>query len=177
MLFGRKIALGLLVIGVCAMPTQACAADVLFTLTGPVAATFTLPQSPTPSATNVSVPFFEIFNFPATIEGSSTTAGIAVFSVDGPSLFWDSFILDLGPGGAKVFTGSVLTPAFTPGTYVYPAADLTQIPPLFPSTYPIGQETLTISAVPEPATWATMLLGFGAIGFAMRRKARIALPV
>ncbi|MXO60727.1 PEPxxWA-CTERM sorting domain-containing protein [Altererythrobacter salegens] len=31
--------------------------------------------------------------------------------------------------------------------------------------------TLTFSqAVPEPATWALMLLGFGAIGFAMRRR-------
>ena len=28
------------------------------------------------------------------------------------------------------------------------------------------------AAVPEPATWAMMLLGFGAIGFAMRRKRR-----
>jgi hypothetical protein len=26
------------------------------------------------------------------------------------------------------------------------------------------------SAVPEPATWAMMLLGFGAIGFSMRRR-------
>jgi hypothetical protein len=28
----------------------------------------------------------------------------------------------------------------------------------------------TISAVPEPATWAIMLLGFGMVGGAMRRK-------
>ena len=31
------------------------------------------------------------------------------------------------------------------------------------------------SAVPEPATWAMMLAGFGAIGFAMRRKRRQAV--
>jgi hypothetical protein len=29
--------------------------------------------------------------------------------------------------------------------------------------------TQTLAAVPEPSTWAMMLLGFGAIGFAMRR--------
>jgi len=29
---------------------------------------------------------------------------------------------------------------------------------------------IDIKAVPEPATWAMMLLGFGAIGFAMRRR-------
>lgn len=32
--------------------------------------------------------------------------------------------------------------------------------------------TLDATAVPEPATWAMMLLGFGAIGFAMRRQGR-----
>ena len=29
---------------------------------------------------------------------------------------------------------------------------------------------INITAVPEPATWAMMLLGFGAVGFAMRRR-------
>lgn len=29
--------------------------------------------------------------------------------------------------------------------------------------------SITISAVPEPGTWALMLIGFGGIGFAMRR--------
>lgn len=29
---------------------------------------------------------------------------------------------------------------------------------------------IDIKAVPEPATWAMMLLGFGAVGFAMRRR-------
>jgi hypothetical protein len=29
-------------------------------------------------------------------------------------------------------------------------------------------------AVPEPSTWAMMLLGFGAVGFAMRRRRRVA---
>jgi len=29
--------------------------------------------------------------------------------------------------------------------------------------------------VPEPATWAMMLLGFGAVGFSIRRKRKTAL--
>ena len=33
-----------------------------------------------------------------------------------------------------------------------------------------GSITISPSAVPEPATWAMMLLGFGAVGFAMRRR-------
>lgn len=30
--------------------------------------------------------------------------------------------------------------------------------------------TLTLTAVPEPSTWAMFILGFGALGFAMRRR-------
>jgi hypothetical protein len=33
-----------------------------------------------------------------------------------------------------------------------------------------GLTGLSVAAVPEPGTWAMMLLGFGAIGFAMRRR-------
>ena len=33
-----------------------------------------------------------------------------------------------------------------------------------------GNVRITTGAVPEPATWALMLLGFGAVGFAMRRQ-------
>jgi PEP-CTERM motif len=32
-----------------------------------------------------------------------------------------------------------------------------------------GPVNLTVSAVPEPATWAMMLLGFGLVGAAIRR--------
>jgi len=32
------------------------------------------------------------------------------------------------------------------------------------------------AAVPEPATWAMMLLGFGGIGFQMRRQRKVAIP-
>ena len=33
-----------------------------------------------------------------------------------------------------------------------------------------GNVAFTAAAVPEPATWAMMLFGFGAVGFAMRRR-------
>jgi len=36
--------------------------------------------------------------------------------------------------------------------------------------------TAAVSAAPEPATWSMMILGFGAVGFALRRK-RAALPL
>jgi hypothetical protein len=37
---------------------------------------------------------------------------------------------------------------------------------------PPSQLSLTFSAVPEPTTWALMLLGFGAIGTSLRRRTR-----
>ena len=37
--------------------------------------------------------------------------------------------------------------------------------------------TTATSAVPEPATWAMMILGMGAIGFAMRRRQKVSTSV
>ena len=39
------------------------------------------------------------------------------------------------------------------------------------------QPTTPVSAVPEPATWAMMLIGFGGIGLALRRKHALSTPV
>lgn len=39
-----------------------------------------------------------------------------------------------------------------------------------------GSFSLSVAAVPEPATWAMMLLGFGAAGFLLRRK-RVSTPL
>jgi hypothetical protein len=37
-------------------------------------------------------------------------------------------------------------------------------------------DNIAINAVPEPATWAMMLLGFGAIGIGMRRQRKTGVP-
>lgn len=37
-------------------------------------------------------------------------------------------------------------------------------------------DNFAINAVPEPATWALMLLGFGAVGFTMRRRRNTLVP-
>ena len=36
-----------------------------------------------------------------------------------------------------------------------------------------ADDVLQLAAVPEPATWGMMILGFGAMGFAMRRRAKV----
>lgn len=37
-------------------------------------------------------------------------------------------------------------------------------------------DDISVNGVPEPATWAMMLLGFGAVGVAVRRRRKVALP-
>jgi PEP-CTERM motif len=39
-----------------------------------------------------------------------------------------------------------------------------------------ANDAAVLAAVPEPATWAMFLAGFGAIGFAMRRRKQAVLP-
>lgn len=67
--------------------------------------------------------------------------------------------------GAQIFTGSTSAPTFITGT--------------FNSTFDSPNNTdragiVTISAVtpavPEPGTWLMMLVGFGAVGAALRRR-------
>jgi hypothetical protein len=76
------------------------------------------------------------------------------------------------PGPPPFFPGSPpLTPGFPPtGPGVPP---VTVVPPSTPETPPIVPETPTppvTIALPEPATWAMMILGLLAIG--LRRRAR-----
>lgn len=43
------------------------------------------------------------------------------------------------------------------------------------STGTLGGTITIAQAIPEPGTWAMMLVGFGAVGFALRRKRKPAL--
>lgn len=68
----------------------------------------------------------------------------------------------------SIFAGQTFaTLGVTPGEYVFRSSADT-------ITVRIGSMS---AAVPEPSTWALMLLGFGAIGVAMRRRRCIRLTV
>jgi hypothetical protein len=67
-----------------------------------------------------------------------------------------------------LFSGPASSPTFNLGTFTLSGG------------FTAGPATLTISqaavaAVPEPGTWALMLIGFGAIGVSMRRRRVAAL--
>lgn len=80
--------------------------------------------------------------------------------------------------GTQLFTGPTSAPVFTLGTF-----DLASTPrnspldPVQPLTYRLTISDSAVSAVPEPATWAMMILGLGMVGFSLRRRANQAIRV
>lgn len=94
---------------------------------------------------------------------SSITFGTGAFSalgVSAPGFGFGSF------AGPNLFNGSTTSPMFNLGTF-----NLGQVM----TGAGTGGGRLTISqapasAVPEPATWAMLLAGFGMVGYGMRRR-------
>ena len=65
--------------------------------------------------------------------------------------------------------------AFSSGTfYLHPGVN--NITGEFLGTIKFGDfDFIAESVVPEPASWALMLVGVGAVGFAMRRRSKVAV--
>ena len=147
-----------------ATATTADAATYAFDLSGSRNASFTLDTADATSS------FFQtnFANVTGTFDGMTQTASLINFSavsfiadlnIVGTSLGFTQF------SGPALYTGSNDSPVFTPGTY-----QLTSIVS--------GNSTLTITegtgAVPEPASWALMIAGFGLVGIAARRRSAVA---
>jgi hypothetical protein len=111
------------------------------------------------------------------------------FSNDHAGNYWFSLITST-PG--VLFTSLTVTPITGTGSVTYSNPTGTSAISMLPGSLGIGSYELTFSglspkggaesgnftfqlAVPEPATWALMLLGFGGIGLAMRRRRKPAL--
>lgn len=78
------------------------------------------------------------------------------------------------PGNA-LFTGTTAAPVFKTGTF-----QLSTMPKNVPSDVQVFNYKVVVtdlSAVPEPATWGMMILGFGTMGGAMRIRRRSASTV
>ncbi|HEV2569149.1 PEPxxWA-CTERM sorting domain-containing protein [Sphingomonas sp.] len=95
-----------------------------------------------------------------------------VFTYTGPS-----FRTTTGPlppfnfpliGARSVFGDTAVDAFFTLTTKNNPAAERNQ--PIFT----LGQVSVPVAAIPEPATWAMMVGGFGLAGMASRRRSRMA---
>lgn len=158
-----------------AFASPAYAAPLLFNFSGPSGtAIFQLDSNPTPDSFQsfIGSDQFSFSNVAGTFGGVAGTASTISFgngifaglSINAANLGFTQF------GNPTLFTGAPGNPTFLTGSF-------TLINPFF------GNGNLTISpaavagAVPEPATWAMMLIGFGGIGFAMRRRSKVRTTV
>jgi len=131
---------------------------------------FDLDSNPTPTLfeEDPSYSFFQIdgvsiTNYAANGAITSITADDLQFFVDvtggafGNTSFTNYYF------GYQLFSGPVSAPMFELGSYdLYISGEA-----------PVAQLTITAvsaGAVPEPASWAMMLIGFGAIGSTIRRR-------
>ena len=154
------------------------ATEVLFTITsfepGIPTTTFELPLNPTPDYYILGIPGelagdFGIYNIPATSGGSPVQIGAVFYSAENDGV--SGLILGIAPYYLLYFNqlyyGPENSPTFDLG--VFPESNgivtITSIPDPIP-------DPSTITAVPEPSTWAMMLIGFGGLGFATYRSRR-----
>lgn len=145
-----------------------------FELTGTDHASFQIDAGKPPSSFTLANPAFDLGRFEydnvsGIFNGVAGTASsisfgegfIAPFQITGSSLGFAQFI------GPVVYTGQTSDPQFLTGSFHFTN-------PFFGK-----DDTLTISTVagvPEPSTWAMIVLGFGGLGLiARRRQAKLAL--
>jgi hypothetical protein len=157
----KKIWIGASVLALAVGAMPAAAAPLLFELSGSRSATFILdPEKTAPDYFSSSFIGDQVSynSVQGTFGGMSGSAFVgfgtylaATLNIQSPNLGFTQF------AGPDLFTVSNMRPVFKPGTY-----QLTSIVS--------GSSSLKISAagVPEPASWAMLLAGFGLMGAAIR---------
>lgn len=135
--------------------SETSAATVLFNFTGPHTISFKIGQSPTPDFYTSN--FFRLNNIAYTEDGNKLFS-FADFGLSDIFLGAHDFIIP-----DQYFSGGTKTPTFILGSY--DVRDRSS----GPSGYSMSISNVS-GAVPEPAIWATMLLGFGAVGALMRKR-------
>ncbi|MFS0738107.1 PEPxxWA-CTERM sorting domain-containing protein [Sphingomonas sp. 1P06PA] len=160
----KALALAGLLAATATVSTAADAALLQFDITGDYTASFQIDSDPVPNEW-IGGTGFVIWDVPVSSAASgafdigffdgSLGGGLSIIDYVDFSTF---FVAD----GPQLYTGPVNAPTFRTGTFSLSEYE-------GPGSY-----TLTISeigtAVPEPASWALMIGGFGLIGSAMRRR-------
>jgi PEP-CTERM motif len=103
-----------------------------------------------------------------TVNGGMTTGFMSFSVVDFDSEAGNGGLIigniDVESTGVQIYTGSEAAPIFSPGQYLV-------------ETVGTGDEAFVVvtaatPAVPEPSTWAMMLIGFAGLGYAGHRASR-----
>lgn len=121
---------------------------------GPQYATFTFVRGSDPTAP------VDINLDGAALQDILSASGRGFFSI-GMSMLPSSYSGDPRTGGVSIISG--------PGAFIEAGADSGRdgVTPTFPAA------RLIVTPVPEPGTWAMLLLGFAAVGTAIRRARRL----
>jgi hypothetical protein len=142
-----------------------------FTLTGPYEAVWFIDSNPTPNSVGSdSFVLQDVVGNYSQIPGNTGTvyslADFEFYNADFDGGFYASNFYDgndlLTADGAQLFSGAVAAPTFTSGSYTLTDYSDRSI------TYNLTIGSAALPAVPEPASWALMILGFGVIGGTMR---------
>ncbi|HEX8534627.1 MAG TPA: PEPxxWA-CTERM sorting domain-containing protein [Allosphingosinicella sp.] len=134
---------------------------------GAVVTSFTLPSQPRPpTIAGKEGSYFYFEDVPVNYNGSKNIDYVTFWKVTSPTnivLSYEDpnegdYIFQLySTDGRSIYTGPESAPNFQPGTYAVYNAN--------------GAYTLTVG-LPEPQTWLMMIIGFGAVGGALRRRHR-----
>ncbi len=140
-----------------AAPAQATELNFDLAVSNGADSTWTLPSSPVPQHI-----YSDETDIAVSIAGTYSSADLIGFrtsSNKGGLIF-----LNFGFGGDQIFSGTTDAPIFAPGIF-----DLTG------TARQSSNQTavLTITAVPEAATWAMMLVGLGVVGAVARRRQNV----
>jgi hypothetical protein len=147
-----------------ALAGGAQAADVLFTITETgETITFEVPKNPTSDIESYYGIGFDLYPVNVVYNGSQTSDATVYFynnsNADGGTFEGGDLF---GIGGSQYYTGDESAPTFVTGNYDNEYD--------FFSSQPATVSITDVSAAPEPAAWTLMLVGFGALGGALRAR-------
>jgi hypothetical protein len=152
-----------------ATPAQAAVTITNFTVTGPVVSgTFSLAFDDSTSAYSLSA--LNITLAGSSVAFDTSNSGIISLASIGRS---DFEIGGLANGGVYSIGQAGVPPADDFAFAFVPSSVFQSVPLSYDTGGIINQaNSVTITAVPEPSTWAMMLIGFGAIGWQLCRRKR-----
>lgn len=147
-------------VAVAAASPASAAPKYKFSITGTQTIDFVLNASPTPPVVDPGN-YFVLGPVSGTINNVATSFDLGFGS---STYFFNFGLINNTVGfsfvstGLSLYTGTEAAPTFKLGSFT-----------LTPNT-PDPVYTLTITPVPEPASWAMLLSGFGALGLMVRRR-------